>query len=108
MFVVPVRCAKHQYPHDLPTISVVLIYLDEALSIIKRAVRSIIDKTPQRLLKDIILVDDHSSNGLPNWSMLSAYKHFKVYLLTFRLKVGVAFNFRWVPLICKCLLSQRI
>ncbi|XP_055793363.1 probable polypeptide N-acetylgalactosaminyltransferase 8 [Salvelinus fontinalis] len=56
------KCAKHQYPHDLPTISVVLIYLDEALSIIKRAVRSIIDKTPQRLLKDIILVDDHSSN----------------------------------------------
>nr|XP_024002647.1 probable polypeptide N-acetylgalactosaminyltransferase 8 [Salvelinus alpinus] len=57
------KCAKHQYPHDLPTISVVLIYLGEALSIIKRAVRSIIDKTPQRLLKDIILVDDHSSNG---------------------------------------------
>uniref|UniRef100_A0A4W5MA67 Polypeptide N-acetylgalactosaminyltransferase n=1 Tax=Hucho hucho TaxID=62062 RepID=A0A4W5MA67_9TELE len=56
------KCANHQYPHDLPTISVVLIYLDEALSIIKRAVRSIIDKTPQRLLKDIILVDDHSSN----------------------------------------------
>ena len=70
MFVVPVRCAKHQYPHDLPTISVVLIYLDEALSIIKRAVRSIIDKTPRRLLKDIILVDDHSSNGLHIWSLL--------------------------------------
>ncbi|KAL0962876.1 hypothetical protein UPYG_G00346640, partial [Umbra pygmaea] len=56
------NCAKHQYPHDLPTISVVLIYLDEALSIIKRALRSIIDKTPQHLLKEIILVDDHSSN----------------------------------------------
>ncbi|CDQ64303.1 unnamed protein product [Oncorhynchus mykiss] len=56
------KCANHQYPHDLPTISVVLIYLDEALSIIKRAVRSIIDKTPQHLLKNIILVDDHSSN----------------------------------------------
>uniref|UniRef100_A0A4W5QK16 Polypeptide N-acetylgalactosaminyltransferase 8 n=1 Tax=Hucho hucho TaxID=62062 RepID=A0A4W5QK16_9TELE len=55
-------CVNHQYPHDLPTISVVLIYLDEALSIIKRAVCSIIDKTPQRLLKDIILVDDHSSD----------------------------------------------
>lgn len=40
-----------------------LIYLNEALSIIKRAVRSIIDKTPARLLKEIILVDDHSSNG---------------------------------------------
>ncbi|XP_012995611.1 probable polypeptide N-acetylgalactosaminyltransferase 8 isoform X3 [Esox lucius] len=58
----PPKCSKHQYPHNLPSISVVLIYLDEALSIIKRAIRSIIDKTPQRLLKDIILVDDHSSN----------------------------------------------
>ncbi|XP_041819592.1 probable polypeptide N-acetylgalactosaminyltransferase 8 [Chelmon rostratus] len=58
----PPRCAEKKYPEDLPSISVVLIYLDEALSVIKRAVRSIIDKTPARLLKEIILVDDHSSN----------------------------------------------
>lgn len=57
------RCAEKKYPEDLPTISVVLIYLDEALSVIKRAIRSIIDKTPARLLKEIILVDDHSSTG---------------------------------------------
>ncbi|XP_062339372.1 probable polypeptide N-acetylgalactosaminyltransferase 8 [Osmerus eperlanus] len=56
------RCAQRKYPQDLPTLSVVLIYLDEALSIIKRAVRSIIDKTPSHLLKSIVLVDDHSSN----------------------------------------------
>lgn len=42
----------------------ILIYLDEALSVIKRAIRSIVDKTPARLLQEIILVDDHSSNGL--------------------------------------------
>ncbi|XP_029318262.1 probable polypeptide N-acetylgalactosaminyltransferase 8 isoform X2 [Cottoperca gobio] len=58
----PSRCAEKKYPEDLPSISIVLIYLDEALSIIKRAVRSIIDKTPARLLKEIILVDDHSSS----------------------------------------------
>uniref|UniRef100_A0A8D2ZUC3 Polypeptide N-acetylgalactosaminyltransferase n=1 Tax=Scophthalmus maximus TaxID=52904 RepID=A0A8D2ZUC3_SCOMX len=58
----PPRCAEKKYPADLPTISVVLIYLDEALSIIKRAIRSVMDKTPARLLKEIILVDDHSSN----------------------------------------------
>ena len=57
------RCAERKYPKDLPTISVVLIYLNEALSIIKRAIRSIIDKTPAHLLKEIILVDDSSSNG---------------------------------------------
>ncbi|XP_062374043.1 probable polypeptide N-acetylgalactosaminyltransferase 8 [Sardina pilchardus] len=57
------RCLEREYPKDLPTISVVLIYLDEALSIIKRAITSIINRTPAHLLRDIILVDDHSSNG---------------------------------------------
>ncbi|KAM6945980.1 putative polypeptide N-acetylgalactosaminyltransferase 8 [Aplochiton taeniatus] len=56
------RCEKKIYPKDLPTIGVVLIYLDEALSILKRAMRSIIDRTPAHLLKEIILVDDNSSN----------------------------------------------
>uniref|UniRef100_A0A3Q2Q8H4 Polypeptide N-acetylgalactosaminyltransferase n=1 Tax=Fundulus heteroclitus TaxID=8078 RepID=A0A3Q2Q8H4_FUNHE len=58
----PSRCAEKRYPEDLPSLSVILIYLDEALSVIKRAIRSIIDKTPARLLREIILVDDHSSN----------------------------------------------
>ncbi|MED6260421.1 hypothetical protein ATANTOWER_017812 [Ataeniobius toweri] len=58
----PPRCAEKRYPEDLPSLSVILIYLDEALSVIKRAIRSIIDKTPARLLREIILVDDHSSN----------------------------------------------
>ncbi|KAI4884380.1 hypothetical protein NFI96_011225 [Prochilodus magdalenae] len=56
------KCAAKVYPKQLPSISVVLIYLDEALSIIKRAIRSIIDRTPAHLLKEIILVDDHSTN----------------------------------------------
>lgn len=55
-------CIGRTFSQDLPTISVVLIYLDEALSIIKRAVRSILNKTPSHLLKSIVLVDDHSSN----------------------------------------------
>ncbi|XP_037316134.2 probable polypeptide N-acetylgalactosaminyltransferase 8 isoform X2 [Pungitius pungitius] len=58
----PPRCAEKKYPEDLPSLSVILIYLDEALSVIKRAVRSVIDRTPARLLKEIILVDDHSSD----------------------------------------------
>ncbi|XP_038156152.1 probable polypeptide N-acetylgalactosaminyltransferase 8, partial [Cyprinodon tularosa] len=58
----PPRCAEKRYPEDLPSLTVILIYLDEALSVIKRAIRSIIDRTPPRLLLEIILVDDHSSN----------------------------------------------
>ncbi|XP_051544286.1 probable polypeptide N-acetylgalactosaminyltransferase 8 isoform X2 [Myxocyprinus asiaticus] len=56
------RCIGREYPPNLPTISVVLIYLDEALSVIQRAICSIINRTPAHLLKEIILVDDHSKN----------------------------------------------
>ncbi|XP_037624507.1 probable polypeptide N-acetylgalactosaminyltransferase 8 [Sebastes umbrosus] len=56
------RCLKKIYPKDLPNVGVVLIYLNEALSILKRALRSIIDRTPKNLLKEIIMVDDNSSN----------------------------------------------
>ncbi|XP_068458747.1 probable polypeptide N-acetylgalactosaminyltransferase 8 [Clinocottus analis] len=55
------RCLTKNYSRDLPTISVVLIYINEALSIIKRAVRSIITHTPPHLLREIILVDDCST-----------------------------------------------
>lgn len=57
------RCLDKKYPKELPSIGVVLIYLDEALSIIKRALHSIISRTPKHLLKEIIMVDDNSSNG---------------------------------------------
>uniref|UniRef100_A0A3P9CJF9 Polypeptide N-acetylgalactosaminyltransferase 8 n=1 Tax=Maylandia zebra TaxID=106582 RepID=A0A3P9CJF9_9CICH len=57
------RCLKKSYPKDLPSLSVVLMYLDEALSVLQRALRSIIDRTPKNLLKEIIIVDDNSSNG---------------------------------------------
>uniref|UniRef100_A0A3B4AWX8 Polypeptide N-acetylgalactosaminyltransferase n=1 Tax=Periophthalmus magnuspinnatus TaxID=409849 RepID=A0A3B4AWX8_9GOBI len=56
------RCLTKDYPKDLPSLAVILIYLNEALSIIKRAIRSIIDRTPRHLLKEIILVDDYSTH----------------------------------------------
>ncbi|KAJ0029637.1 hypothetical protein NQD34_004634 [Periophthalmus magnuspinnatus] len=55
-------CLTKTYPKDLPSIGVVLIYLNEALSILKRAIRSIVNRTPKHLLKEIIMVDDNSSN----------------------------------------------
>ena len=56
--------------------AVVLIYLDEALSIIKRAMRSIIDRTPKHLLRELILVDDNSSNG---WYLVgTGWRHIHV------------------------------
>uniref|UniRef100_A0A3B3UK45 Polypeptide N-acetylgalactosaminyltransferase 8 n=1 Tax=Poecilia latipinna TaxID=48699 RepID=A0A3B3UK45_9TELE len=59
------RCLKKKYPRALPSVSVVLIYVNEALSVIKRAVRSVITNTPEHLLREIILVDDHNDLGKP-------------------------------------------
>ncbi|XP_004643649.1 probable polypeptide N-acetylgalactosaminyltransferase 8 [Octodon degus] len=57
------RCLQKTYPSQLPSLSVILIFMDEALSIILRAITSIINRTPSQVLKEIILVDDFSSNG---------------------------------------------
>ncbi|XP_062970908.1 probable polypeptide N-acetylgalactosaminyltransferase 8 [Cynocephalus volans] len=57
------RCLQKTYSPQLPSLSVVLIFMNEALSIIERAVTSVIHRTPSQLLKEIILVDDFSSNG---------------------------------------------
>ncbi|XP_059539800.1 probable polypeptide N-acetylgalactosaminyltransferase 8 isoform X3 [Myotis daubentonii] len=56
------RCLQKTYSSQLPSLSVILIFTNEALSIIQRAITSIINRTPSQLLKEIILVDDFSSN----------------------------------------------
>ncbi|CAK7299523.1 Probable polypeptide N-acetylgalactosaminyltransferase 8 [Vulpes lagopus] len=57
------RCLQKTYSSQLPSLGVILIFMNEALSIIQRAITSIINRTPTQLLKEIILVDDFSSNG---------------------------------------------
>ncbi|XP_074123243.1 putative polypeptide N-acetylgalactosaminyltransferase 8 [Sminthopsis crassicaudata] len=57
------RCLTKNYPSQLPTLSVILIFLDEAMSVIQRAITSIINRTPSHLLKELILVDDFSSHN---------------------------------------------
>ncbi|XP_072506429.1 probable polypeptide N-acetylgalactosaminyltransferase 8 [Notamacropus eugenii] len=56
------RCLEKMYPHQLPTVSVILTIMNEAMSVIQRAINSIIHRTPAHLLKELILVDDFSSN----------------------------------------------
>ncbi|TRY53620.1 hypothetical protein DNTS_017573 [Danionella cerebrum] len=59
----PDGCRNMSYPWSLPQVSVVFIFVNEALSVILRSVHSLIQRTPTRLLREIILVDDHSSNA---------------------------------------------
>lgn len=57
------RCKNISYPTNLPQVSIVFIFVNEALSVILRSIHSAMNKTPGYLLKEIILVDDNSSNG---------------------------------------------
>ncbi|XP_035242232.1 polypeptide N-acetylgalactosaminyltransferase 17 isoform X2 [Anguilla anguilla] len=59
----PSKCKKYTYPRDLPQISLIFIFVNEALSVILRSVHSAVNHTPAHLLKEIILVDDNSDDG---------------------------------------------
>ncbi|XP_050967052.1 polypeptide N-acetylgalactosaminyltransferase 9 [Labeo rohita] len=58
----PKKCKQLTYPDDLPQISVVFIFVNEALSVILRSVHSVVNHTPAHVLKEIILVDDNSDS----------------------------------------------
>ncbi|XP_036290216.1 polypeptide N-acetylgalactosaminyltransferase 9 isoform X1 [Pipistrellus kuhlii] len=59
----PKRCRQLSYAHDLPQLSVVFIFVNEALSVLLRSVHSVVNHTPSPLLKEVILVDDNSDNA---------------------------------------------
>ncbi|XP_078738443.1 polypeptide N-acetylgalactosaminyltransferase 18-like [Lampetra fluviatilis] len=58
----PPGCSTKKYPSELPALSVVLIFYNEAVSILLRAVTSAVRNTPRHLLNEVILVDDCSSH----------------------------------------------
>lgn len=57
------QCRKIKYSDKLPVASIVMVYHNEALSMILRSIYSILNRTPENLLREIVLVDDCSSIG---------------------------------------------
>lgn len=58
------RCRNEVYKLDeLPNSSVVIVFHNEAWSVLLRTITSVISRTPQQLLKEIILVDDASDRS---------------------------------------------
>ena len=54
------QCKAVKYDADLPSVSVVIIFTNEAWTPLLRTVWSVLDKTPPEHLHEIILVDDFS------------------------------------------------
>jgi hypothetical protein len=55
-------CKSREYRVDLPTTSIVIVYHNEGNSTLLRGLTSIIRKSPNQYLKEIILVDDCSQD----------------------------------------------
>ncbi|XP_037299916.1 polypeptide N-acetylgalactosaminyltransferase 35A isoform X2 [Manduca sexta] len=53
-------CRAQKFPEKLPKVSIIICFYNEHFETLSRSVYSILDKTDQRYLKEIILVDDYS------------------------------------------------
>lgn len=51
---------KKTYSEDLPTVSIIMCFYNEDISTLVRSVNTVMKRTPSRILKEIILVDDAS------------------------------------------------
>ncbi|CAL8069733.1 unnamed protein product [Orchesella dallaii] len=55
-------CKNEVYDTDLPTMSVIIIYTNEAFTSLIRTLHSVINRTPSKFLREIVLVDDFSDH----------------------------------------------
>lgn len=58
-----ISCQNLTYKKTSLTASVVIIFHNEAWSVLLRTVYSVLQETPPKLLREIILVDDYSEEG---------------------------------------------
>ena len=56
-------CRDKGFRSDLPEVSVVIVFHNEAWSVLLRSVHSVLSRTPTHLLREVILVDDLSTFG---------------------------------------------
>lgn len=68
-------CAKPgRFLADLPATSIVIVFFNEAWSVVLRTVHSVLDRSPAHLVREIVLVDDCSTLGEDGLNIFMLYK----------------------------------
>lgn len=90
------ECKKAQHRKFLPKVSVIIPFFDEHIQTILRTVTSVLKRTPPRLLKEIILVNDGSTRGNLHQDLMDYIKHMrwhqKVIILDMDVRAGVIWS----------------
>lgn len=55
------KCKKLRYLKELPSVSIVIPFYNEHLSVLLRTIHSVLNRSPDALLREIILINDRST-----------------------------------------------